>query len=76
MDETGARFWELLEPEYRRAMLFCRKLATDRERGDDLFQDALVAALTRFSGLRDEKAFRPWLYRIIVNTFRSKTRRP
>jgi len=56
--------------------MFCRKLAADRERGDDLFQDALVAALTRFSGLRDEQALRPWFYRIIVNTFRSKTRRP
>jgi RNA polymerase sigma-70 factor (ECF subfamily) len=76
MDETGARFWALLEPEYSRAMLFCRKLAADRERGDDLFQDALVAALTRFKSLREEKAFRPWLYRIIVNAFRSKTRRP
>ncbi len=76
MDKTGARFWKLIEPEYHRAMLFCRKLAADRERGDDLFQDALVLALTRFSKLRDEKAFRPWLYRIIVNAFRSKTRRP
>jgi RNA polymerase sigma-70 factor (ECF subfamily) len=76
MEETGARFWKLLEPEYHRAMQFCRKLTADRERGDDLFQDALVAALTRFAGLRDERAFRPWLYRIVVNTFQSKTRRP
>jgi len=76
MEKTGARFWRLLEPEYQRAMLFCRKLATDREKGDDLFQDALVTALTRLSGLREEQSFRPWLYRIIVNTFRSKTRRP
>ncbi|MCP4603446.1 MAG: RNA polymerase sigma factor [Proteobacteria bacterium] len=76
MDKTRARFWKLMEPEYHRAMMFCRKLAADRERGDDLFQDALVAALTRFDGLRDEQALRPWLYRIIVNTFRSKTRRP
>lgn len=76
MEKTRARFWRLLEPEYQRAMLFCRKLATDREKGDDLFQDALVAALTRFTGLREEQSFRPWLYRIIVNTFRSKTRRP
>ena len=76
MKETGARFWRLLEPEYHGAMQFCRKLAAGRERGDDLFQDSLVAALTRFKGLRDDQAFRPWLYRIIVNTFRSKTRRP
>jgi RNA polymerase sigma-70 factor (ECF subfamily) len=69
-------FWELLEPEYSGAMMFCRKLTGDRERGDDLFQDALVTALSGFESLRDATAFRPWLYRILVNTFKSKVRRP
>jgi RNA polymerase sigma-70 factor (ECF subfamily) len=70
------RFWKLLEPEYHRSMMFCRKLIGDRERGDDLFQDALVIACTRLSDLRDETSFRPWLYRIIVSTFRTTVRRP
>jgi RNA polymerase sigma-70 factor (ECF subfamily) len=69
-------FWTLLEPEYLRAMMFCRKLMGDRESSDDLYQDALVSALTAFPDLRNPAAFRNWLYRIIVNTFRSTVRRP
>lgn len=55
--------------------MFCRKLTGDRDSGDDLYQDALVIAYTKFSDLRDRTAFRPWLYRILVNTFHSTVRR-
>ena len=76
MSDNRERFWKLLEPEYVGAMMFCRKLTASREQGDDLFQDALLRAYTRFESLRDQAAFRPWLYRIVVNTFRSQMRRP
>jgi RNA polymerase sigma factor (sigma-70 family) len=76
MRRQRERFWELLEPIYTEAEVFCRKLAGDREQGDDLFQDALVTGFRKFSGLRDESSFRPWLYRIIVRTFVSTVRRP
>ena len=46
MTDDRELFWQLLQPEYTRAMMFCRKLTGHRERGDDLFQDALVTALT------------------------------
>ncbi len=69
-------FWDLLQPEYSEALMFCRKLMGNRENGDDLFQDALVTALTRIDSLREKSAFRPWLYRILVNNFRSRVRRP
>jgi len=65
-----------LEPEYHRAMMFCRKLIGDRDKGDDLYQDALVIAYTKIGDLRNPAAFRPWLYRIIVSTFHSTVRRP
>ncbi|MEE9441439.1 MAG: RNA polymerase sigma factor [candidate division Zixibacteria bacterium] len=70
------RFWKLLEPEYIRAMMFCRKLMGDRDAGNDLYQDALVNALKGFSTLNEQSSFRPWLYKIIVNTFHSLNRRP
>jgi RNA polymerase sigma factor (sigma-70 family) len=76
MNTDKELFWSLLEPEYVAAQMFCRKLTGDRDRGDDLFQDGLVLALTRFSSLRDHDAFRPWLYRILINSFRSSVRRP
>lgn len=67
-------FWELLEPEHLRVRAFCRRLAANREDGDDLCQETLVSAFTRFSSLRDPARFRPWLYRIAVNHYRSSRR--
>ncbi len=56
--------------------MFCRKLMGNRESGDDLFQDALIQAYLNFDKLRDSSAFNAWLYRIIVNAFKSRKRRP
>lgn len=68
-------FWKLLEPEHPKAEAFCRKLAGNRDEGDDLYQDSLLTALRKFDSLRDHDAFRPWLYRIIVNGFKNRHRR-
>lgn len=68
-------FWKLLEPEYKRAMMFCRKLTQHKESGDDLFQDALVISIRKFDQLKDQNAFRPWLYQIIINRFKSSIRK-
>ncbi len=76
MQQQRDLFWKLLEPEYERALMFCRKLMGERESGDDLYQDGLVMAFTRFSELRDTASFRPWLYRVLVNAFKSTVRRP
>lgn len=67
-------FWKLLEPEYTKAMLYCRKLMANRDKGDDLFQDALVTGIRKFHDLRNLDAFRPWLYQIIISRFKSVIR--
>ena len=69
-------FWTYLEAEHRKAEAFCRKLAGNREEGDDLYQDALLTAYRRVRTLRDPNAFRPWLYRIMVNTYRNRVQGP
>jgi RNA polymerase sigma factor (sigma-70 family) len=74
MNRLRTRFWQLVEPEHQKARAFCRKLTGDRDEGDDLYQDALVSALTGFEKLKDEHAFRPWLYRIIINCFKNRRR--
>ena len=76
MDQNRNLFWELLEPEHLRVRAFCRKLTGNRENGDDLCQEALVQAFKRFTTLRDQDFFRPWLYRIVVNRFKNSCRRP
>lgn len=76
MDENRDLFWTLVEPEHPKARAYCRKLMGDRDDGDDLYHDALVAARLHIRDLRDRDAFRGWLYRIIINTFRKRVRRP
>ncbi len=56
--------------------MFCRKLMEGRDEAEDLFQDAVMNAFTGYSTLREHASFRPWLYRIIVNTFKSTVRHP
>ncbi len=76
MNSATDRFWNLLEPEHPKAELFCRRLCGNKAEGDDLYQDAVLTALRGFESLRVETAFRPWLYRIIVNRYRKLYRSP
>ena len=69
-------FWKSLEPEHPKAEAFCRKLAGNRHDRDDLYQDSLLKAIRKFGTLRDADSFRPWLYRIIINRFKSQIRSP
>ncbi|MFQ5608035.1 MAG: RNA polymerase sigma factor [Candidatus Zixiibacteriota bacterium] len=76
MGRDSALFWKLLEPEHPRAEAFSRRLMGNREDGDDLYQDALLVALRRFQTLRADGSFRPWLYQILISTFKNRLRRP
>jgi RNA polymerase sigma-70 factor (ECF subfamily) len=69
-------FWEMLSPEHRRAESFCRKLCGTKDDGDDLYQDALLAAFQGFESLREPQAFRNWLYSIIIRRYRNRFRHP
>jgi RNA polymerase sigma-70 factor (ECF subfamily) len=68
-------FWKLLEPVHPKAEAFCRKLCADRDDGDDLYQESLLAAIRKVGTLKDRSAFRPWLFRIIVNGYRNQLRK-
>lgn len=68
------QFWNQLELEHARAEAFCRRLSGSREKGDDLYQDAVLKAYTGYPSLQDLQAFRPWLYRIIVNLYKNSRR--
>ncbi len=67
-------FWKLLEPHHPKAAAFCIRLAGNRDDGYDLYQDALLLAMRKLGSLSDRSAFRPWLFRIIVNSFKNRCR--
>jgi len=70
------QFWNQLEIEHARAEAFCRRLSGSREKGDDLYQEAILKAYMGCQSLRDAQSFRPWLYRIIVNLYKNSRREP
>ena len=75
MELSHQRLKQLLEPIHDRALGFARSVSRSRDDGDDLFQESLVRALDKLPTLRDDAAFRGWLYRIIINLHRNRTRR-
>jgi RNA polymerase sigma-70 factor (ECF subfamily) len=74
MEPTTERLARLIEPVHDRVLGFARSLCRSRSDGDDLFQEALLRALTKLDALRDDGAFRSWLYRIVITVHRSRSR--
>jgi len=75
MEGSRERLRRLLEPVHDRALSFARCLCRARADGDDLYQEALLRALLKLDGLRDDAAFRAWLFRIVVSVHRNRCRR-
>jgi RNA polymerase sigma-70 factor (ECF subfamily) len=75
MESPGDRFVRLVRPLHPRVVAFARCLSRSRTDGDDLAQDALSRAFARLDTLRDEAAFRTWLFRIVVSVHRNRCRR-
>jgi RNA polymerase sigma-70 factor (ECF subfamily) len=69
------RLRRLLEPHHDRALAFARSIARSRTEGDDLLQEALVRALDKIDALREDRAFRGWLYRVVISVHRNRYRR-
>lgn len=73
-EPTHQRLRRLLEPHHDRALAFARCLCRSTADGDDVFQESLLRALGKLDALRDDTAFRPWLYRVIVSVQRNRYR--
>jgi RNA polymerase sigma-70 factor, ECF subfamily len=74
-EPSAERLRRLIGPVHDRALGFARCLCRSRADGDDLYQEALMRALTKLETLRDDGAFRSWLYRVIVTVHRNRSRR-
>jgi RNA polymerase sigma factor (sigma-70 family) len=75
MDARTERFRRLLEPIHDRVLTFSRGLCKSAADGDDLFQESALRAFTKLDALREDGAFRTWLFRIVITVHRKRARR-
>jgi RNA polymerase sigma-70 factor (ECF subfamily) len=75
MELRADRFRRLLEPLHDRVLGFARSLCRSSAEGDDVFQEAMLRAFGKLDALRDDAAFKPWLYRIVITVHRTRCRR-
>ena len=71
---NAERFERLLGPVHDRALHVARGLCRSVSDGDDLFQEATLRAYRKLDQLRDDGAFRTWLFRILISLHRKRIR--
>jgi RNA polymerase sigma-70 factor, ECF subfamily len=62
---------QLVEQHLPGALRFAVSLTGDPGTAEEILQDALVRVARGWKGFRNEASFRTWLYRIVINVFRS-----
>jgi RNA polymerase sigma-70 factor (ECF subfamily) len=66
---------QLLGPIHENVQLFARRIARSNAEGDDVFQEAVLRAARKLSGLRERTKFKSWMYSVVVSVHRSRCRR-
>jgi RNA polymerase sigma-70 factor, ECF subfamily len=74
-DATWDRLLALLAPIHDSVRGTARRLARDAADGDDLFQETVLHAYRKLSGLRDPERFRSWFYAVLLSIHRRRSRR-
>jgi RNA polymerase sigma-70 factor (ECF subfamily) len=64
----------LLNPVYADCERWAYSLAQDRVDAEDVLSESILAALRGFHQLKDDSAFKQWMFRVIRNTFRQSLR--
>ncbi|HEU0031912.1 MAG TPA: RNA polymerase sigma factor [Kofleriaceae bacterium] len=72
MEDRSLRLRRLITPVHDQALGFARCLCRSRADGDDLFQESLLRAMDKLDDLRDDAAFKRWLYRVIISVHRNR----
>jgi RNA polymerase sigma-70 factor (ECF subfamily) len=74
-DANWTRLIALLAPIHDQVRGTARRLARDSAEGDDLFQETVLQAYRKLSGLRDPERFRGWFYAVLLSIHRRRSRR-
>jgi len=69
-DDRNQRFLELLEPIYRDCERWAYSRTQNRSDAEDVLSQSILTALESFHQLKNEAAFKTWIFRIISNTHR------
>lgn len=64
-----AAFERLYRANAGRVLATCLRLAGERQRAEELMQDAFVRSWEKLGSFRGESAFGTWLHRLTVNVF-------
>ena len=64
---SADRFTEIVKRFRESIYWFVRRQVVSHHDADDVVQEVFIRAYRSMDSLRDEKAVRPWLYRIAVN---------
>ncbi len=73
--ERERRFLQLLRPVHSRAERFAMSITQSRDDARDLMQDALVVMWQHFDDLREQGAFRTYLFTVISNLNKKRFRK-
>ena len=68
-------FVALLSPHRDALYRFARHMCWDRNRADDVLQDALLAAFHRFDQFEPGTNFKAWIFRFLANTLLNENRK-
>lgn len=72
----AAAFDRMIVEHLPAALRFAIRLTGNVETAEDVVQDALVRAARGWPAFRGGAAFRTWFWRIVINAFRDRLRRP
>ncbi len=74
-DDRNRRFMNLLEPVHTDCQRWAYTLTRDKVAAEDVYAQAILTGLVNIHQLKQDGAFKSWMFRIIVNTFRQSLRK-
>lgn len=74
-DQRNARFLSLLKPVLEDCRRWALHLTQNQADAEDVLSDSLTSALVSLPQLKNDGAFKTWIFRIIANTHRMALRR-
>ena len=73
-DERNSRFMALLDPVYRDCQRWAYTLTGNGVDAEDVLEEGILTALKSIHQLKNDDAFKTWMFRILTTTWRMQLR--